>query len=146
APQEFALMRQQVEEHRVSEQQRMQAEFLQASDAALDEVFALAEPLVEQYLDWNYSVAGQYQQLGVLTAVAFRNGVGRLQQSMSDNAEPPVSIEQAFSAYLSEQIDRRLQPVLTPALINQGAYLETAAAQSARQFLSGNMAYAEQLA
>src|SRR5690606_30451206 len=31
-------------------------------------------------------------------------------------------------------------------LINQGAYLETAAAQSARQFLSGNMAYAEQLA
>lgn len=146
APQELRLLRQQVEDHRISEQQRMQHEFMQASNAAVDEVFALAEPLIEQYLDWNYSIAGQYQQLGVLSAAAFRNGVSLLQQSLSDNAQPPVPIEQAFASYLSAQIDQRLQPVLTPALINQGANLEIAAAQHARQFVAGHMAYTEQLA
>lgn len=146
APQELLAIRQQTQQNLVSEQQRLQHDFLQAGNAALDEVFALAEPAVEQYLDWNYSVAGQYQQLGVLTAAAFRNMVNRVQQSFADDTPPVVSIEQAFAGFLSAQIDQRLQPVLTPALLARGQQLEALASENARQFMTQHMAYTEQLA
>lgn len=39
-------------------------------DAHVDEAFALAEAGVERFLDWNFSVAGQYEQLFFLAAAA----------------------------------------------------------------------------
>lgn len=145
APQELFAIRQQAEQHRVSEQQRMQHDFVQASNAALDEVFALAEPAIEEYLNWNYSVAGQYQQLGVLTAAAFANTVNRVQQSFVDDAEPVVSIEQAYATYLSSRIDQSLQPLLTPALQEHGQRLQTLALDRARQLVTQQMEYTEHL-
>jgi len=141
APQELASLRREVEQQRVTEQQRLQYEFVQASQAALDEVFAQAEPLVEQYLDWNYSLTGQYQQLGVLIAASARNVAGR----MSSN-NTVATIEDAMAAYLSAQIDQRLQPVLTPALLEKGAQLEIMVQGNAAQLVARQLSYTEQLA
>lgn len=146
APQELGSLRRQAQQQLLGEQQRLQQEFVQASNAALDEVFALAEPAVEQYLDWNYSLAGQYQQLGVLTAAAFRSAVSRVQQSLADDVEPALSIEQAYAGYLSTQIDQRVQPVLAPVLLSRVQQLETMAGQQAQQWITRHLAYTGQLA
>ena len=82
---------------------RMQAR----TEEQLDLAFAQAAPGVESFLDWNFSLTGQYAQLAWMGASA----VG----------------ESTFTDYLSTQIDEHVGAALTPAIIHldqelQGAF------------------------
>lgn len=88
-------------------QQQLQAKL----DEKLDAAFALAEPAVEQYLDWNFSLAGQYAQLLFLAQAAAESGLDR-----SSTNSLQQGIEQRFSSYTGGKIDQYVGTVLAPEL------------------------------
>lgn len=65
-------------------------------DRGLDRAFASAEVGIDRFLDWNFSLTGQYSQLLMLS------------RSMLS--------ERSFTQQLGERIDRHLDPLLSPEL------------------------------
>lgn len=68
-------------------------------DAAFEQTFAQLEPAVDSYLDWHFSIGGQYLQLGFLLSAMIEKDV-----------------DQRFADYISTKIDEHISPVLSPAL------------------------------
>ncbi|RUO36253.1 hypothetical protein [Aliidiomarina sanyensis] len=83
-----------------SQLRRRERELNRALEAKLvrevERAFGPAEQAVDQFLDWNFSVRGQYQQLGMLLA-----------SSMT---------EEAFATRLAERLEAQLSAALSPEL------------------------------
>lgn len=88
-------------------QNRLQAQL----DTKLDAAFALAEPAVDKYLDWNFSLTGQYAQLLFLAQAVAETGMDR-----SNTNSLQQGIEQRFSGYTSSKIDEYVGAALAPEL------------------------------
>jgi hypothetical protein len=69
-------------------------------DQRVDAAFAPAGEAVERFLDWNFSVEGQYQQLAHLAAAA--------------------ASSRTFEGYIASQLDSHVHAVLDPALVEVG--------------------------
>lgn len=80
----------QLQQVRIQEQSRASA----STDAAIDALFAQAENGVEGYLDWYFTVIGEYERLGATLA-------GRSAESMREELERRVFGE-AFSSRLEQ--------------------------------------------
>lgn len=78
----------------------------------LQQAFVHAEPAVDRFLDWNYSIRGQYQQIALLAAAS-------------------VS-EQAFSEKLGERLEQELATMLEPALLALNAQVDAEVATALR--------------
>ena len=46
------------------EEARLQTDVTASIDDSLEAIFSNIEPGIDRYLDWHFSVTGQYQQLG----------------------------------------------------------------------------------
>lgn len=110
----------------------MQSQLLAQLDTSLDTAFTLAESAVDEYLDWNFSISGQYLQLAWVAGSAALAGSAAVAGVFGDGNEtsPGQYVEQALSQRLSGKIDEYVGPVLTPAL-------QQAASQLQQQFVVG---------
>lgn len=136
APIELARLDQLARESMVAASVLWQQDIGQQVDAALDDAFSNLEPAVDAYLDWNFSIPGQYQQLGFLAVAAVEKG---LQQSSS------VSLDQAFAAYISSKIDEQISPLLSPVLMQASQDLQQQFDNGAQQFYLQQTVELEQL-
>jgi hypothetical protein len=105
-------------------------------DAALDKAFGQLEPAVDSYLDWNFSIGGQYLQLGYLLSAMVETGFDQTGSA---------SLEQRFSGYVSAKIDEHISPVLSPALQQARVDLQQQFDHSAHQFYVQQAVKLEQL-
>lgn len=78
------------------QQQQLQTRIHQRIDASVERAFVPAYAGVENFLDWNFSLRGQYTQLAFMG----RSAVG----------------ETSFADYIGEQIDSRVGVVVQPGL------------------------------
>lgn len=78
------------------QQQQLQTRIHQRIDASVERAFVPAYAGVENFLDWNFSLRGQYTQLAFMG----RSAVG----------------ETSFADYIGEQIDSRVGAVVQPGL------------------------------
>lgn len=136
APIELARLDQLSRESMIAASVLWQEDIGQQVDAALDAAFSNLDPAVDAYLDWNFSILGQYQQLGFLAVAAVEKG---LQQSSS------VSLDQAFAAYISSKIDEQISPQLSPLLMQESRDLQQQFDNAAQQFYVQQTVELEQL-
>jgi hypothetical protein len=124
----------QAEQRAVDEQARRalagrQARFVANVDARvearLDEAFALAEAGVERFLDWNFSVAGQYEQLLFMAAAA----VG------------PATFAERVGLKMDEHVTR----AMAPALATLGDELEAELGAEIRSAYQGHAGFIDTL-
>lgn len=89
---------------RLSAQQQAAAERIERYvTEVVQRAFRQAESGVDAFLDWNFSISGQYQQLAYLAAHTAGSG-------FTDGSA-------RFSGYLSEQMNAYISAPLTPALV-----------------------------
>jgi hypothetical protein len=136
APIELARLDQLSRDTMVAASVLWQQDIGQQVDAALDAAFSNLEPAVDAYLDWNFSIPGQYQQLGFLAVTVVEKG---LQQSSSE------SLDQAFAAYISSKIDEQISPQLSPLLMQASQDLQQRFDSAAQQFYLQQTVELEQL-
>jgi hypothetical protein len=108
-------------------------------DGGVDEAFALAEPAVERYLDWNFSLTGQYTQLlflaqAVVQAGTERNSSNTLQQG----------IEQQFSSYTGSKIDEYVNAAMAQQLQQLRVVMQDQFKVGAQQLFVQQALYVEQ--
>lgn len=108
----------------------------QQVDAALDNAFSNLEPAVDAYLDWNFSIPGQYQQLVFMAIAVVEQGL------QEDSTE---SLDQAFAAYMSSKIDEQISPLLSPVLLQTNHALQQQFDSSAQQFFLQHTVQLEQM-
>lgn len=125
APIELARLGQQSREAMAAASVLWQADIGQQVDAVLDAALSNLEPAVDAYLDWNFSIPGQYQQLGFLAGAVVERD---LQQGGTD------TLEQAFSGYISSKIDEQISPLLSPVLMQANLELQQQFDSGAQQF------------
>ena len=136
APLELARLDQLSRETMVAASVLWQEDIGQQVDAALDNAFSNLEPAVDAYLDWNFSIPGQYQQLGFLAIAVVEQG---LQQDSTE------SLDQAFAAYMSSKIDEQISPLLSPVLLQTNHALQQQFDSSAQQFFLQHTVQLEQM-
>lgn len=107
-------------------------------DTTLDAAFALAEPAVDQYLDWNFSLTGQYAQLLFMAQAVAETGMDR-----SNTGTLQHGIEQRFSGYTSSKIDEYVGAALNPELQQARVLMQQQFAESAQQFYLQQATYIE---
>jgi hypothetical protein len=88
----------------------------QRIDAALDDAFGQAEQGVERYLDWYYSIAGDYSRLGTVV-------IGDIDEFMSGKLQRFIIDETGFESILDSS---------SLALENETMLIMEAAAEAAR--------------
>ena len=106
----------QLQKVRVQEQSRASA----SANAAIDALFAQAENGVDGYLDWYFTVVGEYERLGEMLA-------GRFAESMREELERRVFGE-AFSKRLeqaSREIAAESQARISKAAMGLGAQMKS---------------------
>ena len=87
--------------HELSKQQtELDAQILRLLDRRVDTAFAPAERAVDWFLDWNFSLEGQYAQLAYLAASAAGS--------------------RTFESYIASKVDEQVHAVLDPALRQAG--------------------------
>jgi hypothetical protein len=136
APLELARLDQLSRETMVAASVLWQEDIGQQVDVALDTAFSNLEPAVDAYLDWNFSILGQYQQLVFMAVAVVEKG---LQQSSTE------SLDQAFAAYISSKIDEQISPQLSPVLMQASQDLQQQFDASAQQFYLQQTVELEQL-
>lgn len=136
APLELARLDQLSRDTMVAASVLWQQDIEQQVDATLDTAFSNLEPAVDAYLDWNFSILGQYQQLVFMAVAAVEKG---LQQSSTE------SLDQAFAAYISSKIDEQISPQLSPVLMQASQDLLEQFDASAQQFYLQQTVELEQL-
>jgi hypothetical protein len=94
-------------------------------EARVDEAFALAEAGVERFLDWNFSVAGQYEQLFFMAAAA---------------AGPAT-----FAERVGLKMDEHVTQAMAPALATLGDALEAELGAEIRAAYHGHAAFIDTL-
>ncbi|WP_194755896.1 hypothetical protein [Aliidiomarina indica] len=91
----------------------------------LQHAFMQAEPAVDRFLDWNYSIRGQYQQLALLAAASVSEQVfadalaQRLEKDLAEFLEPALLT-------LNEQVDAEVALALQGLLAQQQGWLAQA--------------------
>jgi hypothetical protein len=109
-------------------------------DASVDSAFALAVPAVDAYLNWNFSVAGQYAQLYLLADAAWDAGWDRNRtQSLQQG------IEQRFSGFISDKVDEFVGAALAPALQETQGLMQEQFRVGAGEFYIQQALYVEEL-
>jgi hypothetical protein len=136
APVELARLDQLSRDTMVAASVLWQQDIGQQVDAALGAAFSNLEPAVDAYLNWNFSILGQYQQLGFLAVAVVEKG---LQQSSTE------SLDQAFAAYISSKIDEQISPQLSPVLMQASQDLQQQFDSAAQQFYLQQTVELEQL-
>jgi hypothetical protein len=93
-----------------SQNSELDARMLALVDRRVDVAFAPVEGAVDRFLDWNFSIEGQYAQLAYLAASAASSST--------------------FDGYIASQVDSHVYAVLDPALaqVGEAARLEMARA------------------
>ncbi|MDP1930496.1 MAG: hypothetical protein Q8L60_03455 [Gammaproteobacteria bacterium] len=139
-PQELALVETN-SAHAMSTASAALLQQLQARmDSNLDSAFALAVPAVEDYLDWNYSLKGQYAQLVFLGQSVVAAGLG---SNSTDNLLQ--RIEQRLSSHMSAKIDEYVGETLAPRLQLTGTLTQRQFRADAEQFYLRQASYVEEL-
>lgn len=136
APSELARLDQLSRDTMVAASVLWQQDIEQQVDSTLDSAFSNLEPAVDAYLDWNFSILGQYQQLVFMAVAAVEKG---LQQSSTE------SLDQAFAAYISSKIDEQISPQLSPVLMQASQDLREQFDASSHQFYLQQTVELEQL-
>ena len=116
----------------------MQIQLMAQLEQSLDTAFAAAEPAVERYLDWNFSVTGQYQQMFFLASAVVRSGL-----DYNNPAGLQHGIEQRLSEFIGARIDRDIGATLAPALQQVTAQAQQQFAASASQIMLQHAQYVE---
>ncbi|MDO9518845.1 MAG: hypothetical protein Q7L19_01360 [Pseudohongiella sp.] len=110
------------------------------ADASVDNAFAMAVPAVDAYLDWNFSLRGQYAQLFYLAQSVAESGMDR---HSPDNLRQ--GIEQRFAGFTSSKIDEYVGQALAPALQQTRSLMQEQFRVSAGQFYLQQALYVEEL-
>lgn len=95
-------------------------------DRGLDRAFASAEVGIDRFLDWNFSLTGQYSQLLMLSR--------------------SVLSEHSFKHQLGERIDRHIDPMLSPELVHLQDRLASELGDALNRITQSQDAYLTQLA
>lgn len=106
----------------------LQQQLLTQMDNRLDAAFRLAQPAVEKYLDWNFSLSGQYAQLIFMAGAVAGSGMDR-----SNTATLQQGIEQRFGDYTADKIDEYVGAALVPELLQTQTVLQQQFAAGAEQ-------------
>ncbi len=99
----------------------VRAELLLTIDEQLDKVFSPIEGNVDNYLDWYFSVIGEYTRLG---AVAVENFAESVEARISDNFVDPLEVGLfAMNTRLNADLSNRLEGIRETYLESMGATL-----------------------
>jgi hypothetical protein len=75
---------------------------LDAVESSLDEAFKLLEANVDDYLDWHYSLRGEYVRLGALVSRDIEGYISRKLQEYLEQGDAFGAIQETLDAALSE--------------------------------------------
>ncbi|MBU2098675.1 MAG: hypothetical protein KKD00_07920 [Gammaproteobacteria bacterium] len=117
----------------------LQQTLLAELEQKLDLAFALGEPAVDEYLDWNFSLPGQYAQLFFMAKAVAESGMDR-----SSTATLQQGIEQRVGAYMAGRIDDHVGAALAPQLQQTGLLLQEQFAAGAEQVYLQQAFYIEE--
>ncbi len=129
APVEQKKLASQANQALSEERMQLMAHMAMEIDQRLDDVFAMAEPGVDNFLDWNFSLKGQYTQLLFLS----RSMVGERSLTEHISARMDSYIDGALNPglhRLNSQLNRAFNAGLQRVFANHETYLRTLAQQA----------------
>ncbi|NHA14608.1 hypothetical protein [Thioalkalivibrio sp. XN279] len=116
---------QRASEELVNRQAELDARILALLDERIDAAFERTEQAVDSFLDWNFSIEGQYAQLGYLAASAMESD--------------------AFDRYMASKVDSYVRNALAPAIADAADGIRGEFEASVKAAYSGHDAVVDRL-